>query len=172
MAKNVVVMLTDHLQAIGLKALLLDCFGAQVAELDPHQEHPDSNADLYVTQPDVMVSQLGFFMPRKDKTVLLADSEVVKGWHTIDPQQDVDAQIGAFDKLLNSHQDEGGSLSQREIDVLRLVAQGHINKEISNELNISVNTVLTHRKNISAKLGIKSVSGLCVYALMNGIIEP
>lgn len=61
-------------------------------------------------------------------------------------------------------------LSAREIEVLRLVAQGFTNKEIADNLSISINTVLSHRKNITAKLGIKSVSGLCVYAMMNGIL--
>ena len=62
--------------------------------------------------------------------------------------------------------------SQRETEVLRLVASGCINKEIAHRLNISINTVLTHRKNITAKLGIKSVSGLTFYAMMNGLIAP
>ena len=61
-------------------------------------------------------------------------------------------------------------LSARENEVLRLVAQGFTNKEIADNLSISINTVLSHRKNITAKLGIKSVSGLCVYAMMNGIL--
>lgn len=61
-------------------------------------------------------------------------------------------------------------LSAREIEVLRLVAMGYINKEIAAELGISFNTVLTHRRNITAKLGIKSVSGLGVYALTRGYI--
>ena len=61
-------------------------------------------------------------------------------------------------------------LTQREIDVLKLVASGKINKEIADELQISINTVLTHRKNITAKLGIRSVSGLSVYAMMNGYL--
>lgn len=62
-------------------------------------------------------------------------------------------------------------LSQREIQVLTLVVSGIINKEIATRLNISLNTVLTHRKNITAKLGIKTVSGLTLYALMHGYIK-
>lgn len=62
-------------------------------------------------------------------------------------------------------------LSQREIDVLRLVALGNINKEIADKLNISLNTVLSHRKNITAKLGIKTVSGLIFYCIMHGYIS-
>ena len=63
------------------------------------------------------------------------------------------------------------NLTPREIEVLQLIAQGFINKEIANRLNISFNTVLTHRKNITAKLGIKTVSGLSFYAMMNGYVK-
>lgn len=62
-------------------------------------------------------------------------------------------------------------LSPRETEVLRLVAKGLMNKEIADRLNISINTVLSHRKNLTAKLGIKTVSGLSFYAMMNGYIS-
>ncbi len=61
-------------------------------------------------------------------------------------------------------------LSERETDVLKLLATGMSNKEIADKLNISVNTVITHRKNISQKTGIKSVSGLTIYAVVQKII--
>ncbi|WP_029904528.1 helix-turn-helix transcriptional regulator [Prevotella sp. 10(H)] len=61
-------------------------------------------------------------------------------------------------------------LSQRELDVLRLIALGFLNKEVADKLNISLNTVLSHRKNITAKLGIKTVSGLIFYCITNGYI--
>jgi len=55
--------------------------------------------------------------------------------------------------------------------VLQLIVKGITNKEIADKLNISLNTVLTHRKNITGKLGIKTVSGLTYYAIMNGFIS-
>lgn len=67
--------------------------------------------------------------------------------------------------------DTSQPISPRELDVLRLVAQGHINKEIADKLNISLNTVLSHRKNITAKLGIKTVSGLIFYCITHGHIS-
>jgi DNA-binding CsgD family transcriptional regulator len=63
-------------------------------------------------------------------------------------------------------------LSDREVDVLKLVAQGNSNKEIADKLCISINTVITHRKNITEKLGIKTIAGLTVYAMMNNLIFP
>jgi DNA-binding NarL/FixJ family response regulator len=63
------------------------------------------------------------------------------------------------------------TLSAREIEVLVLVTKGLINKEIAEKLNISLTTVISHRKNITEKLGIKSVAGLTIYAVMNGYIE-
>lgn len=62
-------------------------------------------------------------------------------------------------------------LSRREKDVLVEIAKGLTNKEISEKLHPSVNTVMTHRKNITRKTNIKSVSGLTVYALLNGFVD-
>lgn len=61
---------------------------------------------------------------------------------------------------------EDYNLSDREMEVLELVAQGLSSKEISSRLNIAVNTVNTHRKSITRKTGIKSVAGLAVYAML------
>jgi len=63
-------------------------------------------------------------------------------------------------------------LSERETDILKHVAFGYTNQEIADKLFLSIHTVTTHRKNITRKLGIKTVSGLTVYALMNKLILP
>ena len=73
---------------------------------------------------------------------------------------------------LNDVHEETATLSQREMDVIRLVAIGRSNKDIAEELFISVHTVISHRKNITAKLGIKSASGLTIYAVINKLISP
>ena len=62
-------------------------------------------------------------------------------------------------------------LSKRETDLLVAVAKGMMNKEIADQMNISIHTVISHRKNITRKTGIKSVSGLTVYALLNNLID-
>jgi len=61
-------------------------------------------------------------------------------------------------------------LSEREVEILKDVALGLSNKEIADKHFISPHTVITHRKNITRKLGIKTVSGLTIYAILNRII--
>ncbi len=67
--------------------------------------------------------------------------------------------------------DGGYDLTEREREILVSVARGHTNKEIADEHNISIHTVISHRKNITRKTGIKSVAGLTVYALLNNMID-
>ncbi len=63
------------------------------------------------------------------------------------------------------------NLTDREIDVLTHLVNGLSNKEIADSLNISIHTVITHRKNIATKTGIRSQSGLTIYAISKKIID-
>ena len=62
-------------------------------------------------------------------------------------------------------------LSAREIEVMSLIVQGYINKEIADKLNIGLATVVTHRRNIMEKLRLRSVSALTIYAVMHGYVD-
>lgn len=62
-------------------------------------------------------------------------------------------------------------LSEREKEVVTLVVQGLINKEIADKLHLSLHTVIAHRKNIARKLNIHSTAGLTIYAIVNKLIE-
>jgi regulator of cell morphogenesis and NO signaling len=68
-------------------------------------------------------------------------------------------------------QDTSEVLSDRERDIIIGVVQGMQNKEIADSLNISVNTVITHRRNIARKLQIHSAAGLTIYAIVNGLVD-
>lgn len=63
------------------------------------------------------------------------------------------------------------NLTDRELDVLTRLVHGYSNKEIADSLNISIHTVVTHRKNITTKTGIRSQSGLTIYAISKKIIQ-
>jgi two-component system, NarL family, response regulator NreC len=73
--------------------------------------------------------------------------------------------------LASLHTGSSNRISSREREILKLVASGHSNKQIAARLFISIHTVITHRKNITMKLGIKSISGLTLYAIINNIID-
>lgn len=73
--------------------------------------------------------------------------------------------------MTDADDDKTEILSQREREIIICIAKGLSNKEISDELNISINTVTTHRRNISSKLQIHSIAGLTIYAIANGLIQ-
>ncbi len=85
-----------------------------------------------------------------------------------DSKAEIADKIG---ELLAPQKQRDESLTQREKDIVRSIALGKTNKEIADSLFISPHTVITHRKNITQKLGIKTVSGLTVYAILNNLIS-
>ena len=90
-----------------------------------------------------------------------------------DDFQRVKSTLNQVTNTLQTDNDEPDTapLSDREKDVLVCLSKGLKNNEIADELNISVHTVITHRKNIVRKTGIKSVAALTVYAILNNLIE-
>lgn len=84
-------------------------------------------------------------------------------------QDDVTKNISTM--VFKGGQDNVDTLSERERDVIIGVVQGLQNKEIADRLYISVNTVITHRRNIARKLQIHSPAGLTIYAIVNGLVD-
>jgi len=83
-------------------------------------------------------------------------------------QNDVSAKIS---NMISQSPNSNESLSDREKDVVISVVQGMSNKEIADHLCISVNTVITHRRNIARKLQIHSPAGLTIYAIVNNLVD-
>lgn len=83
-------------------------------------------------------------------------------------QSDVSVRIS---KMINNNPGSQESLSDREKDVVIALVQGMSNKEIAEHLCISVNTVITHRRNITRKLQIHSSAGLTIYAIVNNLVD-
>lgn len=83
-------------------------------------------------------------------------------------QNDVSVKIST---MINRTSDNSDALSDREKDVIISLVQGMTNKEIADHLFISVNTVITHRRNIARKLQIHSSAGLTIYAIVNNLVD-
>ena len=83
-------------------------------------------------------------------------------------QNDVSAKISS---MISQAPQSDEQLSDREKDVIVALVQGMTNKEIADHLFISINTVITHRRNIARKLQIHSPAGLTIYAIVNNLVD-
>jgi DNA-binding CsgD family transcriptional regulator len=175
---TIVILDRDSARAIGLKVLIEKYLNqeAVIASSTTSIGAHGTNARFLITT-DVLAQYPEYFLPRRHRVIIVNGPSGDNALPAIDTNREPDELIEALSRLLpddsrdQSREMTGSPLSRREIDVLKLVARGFINKEIAEKLSISFNTVLTHRRNITTKLGIRSVSGLGVYAVMNGYIS-
>lgn len=141
----------------------------------------------YFVAQNIVLENRQYFTEHIQKTIVLTitkdPSAQLSGFHSFCinvPEEELVKTI----LRLEQHGHSGGKnlpempqvlknkiLTNREIEVLALLVQGYINKEIAAKLCISLTTVITHRKNITEKLGMKSVSALTIYAIMNGYVD-
>ncbi|MBO5043558.1 MAG: response regulator transcription factor [Alistipes sp.] len=129
-----------------------------------------NNQSLRVAYPELQSVTLALL------STTVCDEEVMRQFDGVVNIYDGQAQIirklhAAVEQGETNPYSDSHDLSERERDVLILVAKGKTNKEIADELNISIHTVMSHRKNITHKTGIKSVAGLTVYALLNNLLD-
>lgn len=163
--------------------MTVDAFGS-FAELQAN--HPDDYVHYFVSM-NIVLQERQFFQERRQKTIVLTlqleETSPLSAFHSLcinQPEQHLIRQL----LQLAQHAHGGGRnlppmpkalqqkiLSDREAEVMSLIVQGYINKEIADRLNIGLPTVITHRKNIMDKLGIKSVSALTIYAVMHGYVD-
>lgn len=184
--RHIAIILADTLRSTGLQSLLTDYFSpVEVCYFPSFPAMASAGSegyDHYFTDPETFTLNMDFFLPRKSKTILLLDqagefvADLPANRITIRSSQELiieQLRQSLVGETLSGHvtSDNGKDLSPREIDVLQQIVRGVTNKEIADKLSISLNTVLTHRKNIMAKLGIRTVSGLTFYAIMNGILS-
>jgi len=181
-SKKIAIILPDVLQRFGLRSLLTDYFPQVEISLfvsfDTFLPYIKDNFDLYFTLSDIWVLHTDYFLPKRNKTVCIVNNgnEPVSLPSVLQVNTSQEEIIERLRIILqethksNAQTKTGKELSTREKDVLQLVVKGMINKDIADKLYISLNTVLTHRKNITAKLGIKTIPGLTFYAITNGLL--
>lgn len=137
------------------------------------QSEFERSVELFVTMPELLEKIILLRGAPGEKAV--SDSpmqDVHTSIHLMEEKESIIQKIqGLLDQTGSADSESlSMSLSPREITIVRLVSMGLTNRQIAEKLFLSAHTVMTHRKNISAKLGIKSVSGLTVYAIVNNII--
>lgn len=152
---------------------------------DPSYYNSNDNADVIIVNPAVIdfnerFDMRSYFGGSEAAIVALTHSN-----HEESVLRQYDECIGIYDnasriiqKIRNAIEEciqnprsDINELSARERDILKAVAKGMTNKEIADEFNISIYTVISHRRNISQKLGINSIPGLTVYAIMNKLVD-
>ena len=153
--------------------------------VDELSEEDSHSTILYFIAHEALMQNIELFAPLARRCIVLADGEDVhlpEGFRKVNMRCPERELIKAFLTIhnaahiahnVNMHHpaEQEELLSQREKDVLSLIVKGYINKEIADQLNISTPTVIFHRRNISEKIGSKSVGRLTIYAVMNGIVD-
>ncbi|MFA6819719.1 MAG: response regulator transcription factor [Bacteroidaceae bacterium] len=186
----------NALENLGLKALLdkmvpfvnVEIFSC----LDDLVGTGEKFFHFFVT-PTVLIENPVFFVRNQKKTIVLMEKEekrIPKDFHEIDVStyQTLLRELlrlvyefhhnyerfpdGIAQTLKKEDADNEQKLTPREIEVLKAVAMGCSSKEIAEKLNISLSTVLSHRKNLMEKLKLHSATKLVIYAVMHGLVKP
>lgn len=188
---HIAIIDPNTLAVLGLKQLLLNVI--PIATVDTYgtmselmANNPDQYMHYFVSM-NIVLENKSFFMERQRRTIVLTlslnssnsltefhslcinvpESELVRSLLTLQHMGHANGRnMPEMPKILQQK-----ILSDREIEVMSLIVQGYINKEIADKLNIGLATVITHRKNIMDKLGMKSVSALTIYAVMHGYVD-
>ena len=178
------------LAAIGLKSLLQNVlpmmevatFGSFI-ELE--SAHPETFMHYFVGM-SIVLNNRGFFLDHRRKTIVLTTSTEpdaqLSDFHCLCTAVNEKVFVQQLLQLEQSAHAHGTHfprpngmqrkhLSDREIEVLACLVKGRTNKEIAEELCIGLTTVISHRKNIQEKLGIKGVSALTIFAVTHGYVD-
>ncbi|MCI5508376.1 MAG: helix-turn-helix transcriptional regulator [Bacteroidales bacterium] len=191
---------SDTLSAIGLKSIIEKMMpAAEVSLFSSTREllaerHPERFYHFFVSS-DLLLSAAAFFLSHRHRTIVLVRGEetshLPEGFHQLDVHQGQEELVRSIVRLAHTSHSASGKepeavkiargaeregkemprLTPREKDVLREVVMGNINKVIADRLGISLATVITHRKNLTMKLGTRSVATLTLYAVTHGIVN-
>ena len=190
---KIAIIDSNTLAVMGMKQLIMsvspvvcvDTFGC-MAELEAN--HPEQYVHFFVAM-NIVLENRSFFIQHCHRTIVLTLSvcpdKQLSDFHCLCvsvPGNDLVRSMLMMmqhghrrnDNIAGTRptpQTDSRSLSDREAEVMVLIVKGYINKEIADLLHIGLSTVITHRKNIMEKLGVKSVSALTIYAVMHGYVD-
>lgn len=181
----------NTLEVISMKLLLKQVMPiAEIVAFASFEELAEEGSGQffhYFVTTNILLAHRNFFLNNRNKTIVLTalndPSTQLAGFRSLCITQPEDTLVKSLLRLQQIGHSHGRNLppvalpptpkilTLREIEVLSLIVQGYINKEIGDKLNIGTTTVITHRKNIMKKLGAKSVSSLTIYAVINGYVD-
>ena len=186
----IAVIAPSILTALGMKSILEKIIPmAEVEVFNDVHALEESGMERYFhffTAAPLFVRHSALFRPYRRRVILLAGGSVPPELADMrrlnilrsaeEPVRDImhmhrSVHHDAHDPAPDASAAQGPVLSAREAEVLALIARGHINKEIAQRLGIGLTTVISHRRNLMEKLGIRSVSGLTLYAVTRGYVE-
>lgn len=186
----IAVIAPSILTALGMKSILEKIIPmAEVEVFNDVHALEESGMERYFhffTAAPLFVRHSALFRPYRRRVILLAGGSVppeladMRRLNILRSEEELVRDImhmhrsvhhDAHDPAPDASAAQGPVLSAREAEVLALIARGHINKEIAQRLGIGLTTVISHRRNLMEKLGIRSVSGLTLYAVTRGYVE-
>lgn len=195
---EIAIVDADTLTCIGLRSLIERMMPqAVIRTFNTFAQLMCDTPDAYVhyfISAQVLMEHSTFFVERKHKTIVLTHGTTgvpqLSNFHTLNVELSEEKLVRALLQLQQTahshgrnlpdtlktrpsgiHHEDPNGLSRREVEVLVKIVSGLTNKEIAEKLHISTTTVISHRKNLMEKLHVRSVSGLTIYAVMNGHIE-
>lgn len=190
--KKVLLIIPSRIIARGIEAILSEIGEFRVEGILSDLSHASERylnsmaADVIIVDPIVFdyVSRMNVKSRISDysdsavvavRTIPMDEEQLKQYDGVISMYEEPAAMVRKLREAVSSNDEapesEGHDLSAREKDILVCVAKGMLNKEIADHFNLSIHTVITHRKNITRKTGIKTVAGLTVYALLNNLID-
>lgn len=179
------ILSRNALVGLGLKALLERIQpGVEVihfSALDELlEEERHEHIFHYFIDRELVEQHSELLREKRHRTICLTQGEETEG-HSLNIAQSEAAIVRDLMRIRHhGHPAEGGGaprprpekrLTPRETEVLRLITRGLINKEIADRMGIGITTVISHRRNLMRKLGIRTTSALTIYAMMNGYIN-
>lgn len=201
MLPAIAIISPNTLAAIGLSNIISrmmpgaeTCIFPSFASLS--EDRRADNFFHYFVSADEVLKGAAWFLARQHKTIVLLHGEesghLPQGFHTLNVCKSEDRLVRDIVNLAHQAHTAHGTapepvrqaerprqegattmpkLTPREREVLQGIVGGLINKEIANRMGVSLATVITHRKNLTEKLGTKSVSALTIFAVAHGIVR-